>query len=50
MDFIASLPKAKGKDTILVVVDGMTKYANFFCSLSSVYGEGGSNTIGAGNS
>jgi len=30
MDFIGGLPKAKGMDTILVVVDRLTKYAHFF--------------------
>lgn len=30
MDFIGGLPKAMGKDTILVVVDRFTKYAHFF--------------------
>jgi len=30
MDFIGGLPKAKGMDTIFVVVDGMTKYAHLF--------------------
>ena len=29
MDFISGLPKAKGKDTILVVVDRLTKFAHF---------------------
>ncbi|MCH80066.1 hypothetical protein A2U01_0000828 [Trifolium medium] len=29
MDFIGGLPKAQGKDTILVVVDRLTKYAHF---------------------
>jgi len=49
MDFIEGLPKAKGKDTILVTVDRMTKYAHFF-SLSSIYGEGGSKNVCVGNS
>ena len=30
MDFITGLPKARGKDVILVVVDRMTKYPHFF--------------------
>ncbi|RDX72804.1 hypothetical protein CR513_47663, partial [Mucuna pruriens] len=30
MDFIIGLPKAKGKDTILVVVDRFSKYTHFF--------------------
>jgi len=30
MDFIGELPKMKGFDTILVVVDCLTKYARFF--------------------
>ena len=29
MDFIGGLPKSKGKDTILMVVDRLTKYAHF---------------------
>jgi len=29
MDFIGGLPKSKGKDTILVVVDRLTEYAHF---------------------
>jgi len=49
MDFIGGLPKAKGKNTILVVIDRMTKYAQFF-ALSSIYGEEGSNTVCARNS
>lgn len=30
MDFISGLPKSKGKDTIFVVVDRLTKYAHFY--------------------
>jgi hypothetical protein len=29
MDFIEALPRSEGKDTILVVVDKLTKYAHF---------------------
>lgn len=29
MDFIESLPKSEGKDTMLVVVNGLTKYNHF---------------------
>ena len=36
MDFLGGLPKAKGLDTILVVVDRLTKYAHFF-ALSHPY-------------
>lgn len=30
MDFIAGLPKFEGKTVIMVVVDRLTKYADFF--------------------
>ena len=33
MDFITGLPKSEGKNFIMVVVDKLTKYANF-CALS----------------
>jgi len=36
MNFIGGLPKAQGKDTILVVVDRLTQYAHFF-ALSHPY-------------
>lgn len=29
MDFIIKLPKSQGSNTILVVVDGLNKYAHF---------------------
>jgi len=30
MDFIIGLPKVRGKDGIFVVLDQLTKFANFF--------------------
>jgi len=30
MEFIGGLPKAQGKDIIVVIVDRLTKYAHFF--------------------
>lgn len=36
MDFINGLPNSQGKDTILVVVDKMSKYAHFI-ALSHSY-------------
>ena len=30
MDFITGLPKSEGKSVIMVVVDKLTKYAQFF--------------------
>lgn len=29
MDFIEGLPKSKGRDAILVIVDRLTKFAHF---------------------
>ena len=38
MDFITCLPKYEGKSVIMVVVDGLTKYAHF-CALSHPFKE-----------
>ena len=38
MDFIEGLPKYEGMDTILVVVDRFSKYANFAALPLSFYG------------
>lgn len=35
MDFITGLPKAQGKDYIMVVVDRLTKFAHFFAITTS---------------
>jgi len=36
MDFIIGLPKSKGKVSIFVVMDRLTKYAHF-CGIQSTY-------------
>lgn len=41
MDFIEGLPKSKGKDAILVVVDRLTKYAHFLAVTPIQCGTGG---------
>jgi hypothetical protein len=38
MDFITGLPKSKGKNSVMVVVDQLTKHAHF-CSLSRPFKE-----------
>jgi len=39
MNFIGRLPKVKGKDTILVVVDKLTIYVHLFFALAHPYSE-----------
>jgi hypothetical protein len=38
MEFITGLAKSKGKDSIFVVMDRLTKYAHF-CGIKSTYVE-----------
>ena len=38
MDFITGLPKSKGKNVIMVLVDRITKYAHF-CALSHPFNQ-----------
>lgn len=38
MDFVEALPKSGGFDTVLVVVDRLTKYAHFVARAFSITG------------
>ncbi|PKI78281.1 hypothetical protein CRG98_001339 [Punica granatum] len=42
MDFIEGLPRSQGKDSIMIVVDRLSKYAHFYCARAPLFSQGSS--------